>query len=173
MLLKSFVKLQRRQSKNSMVFAAMSLNKKLSALAITCLAVTIIFPHEVLAAASSAQNCVIGSSCTIGEFLLDDSSKSITNALCTITSNYPDGTNFLNSVSLNSGADGWYYYKFQTPDTEGKYNTKLSCTVSGVSQTTDKSFVSKQDSSSFSVNSISSAFLSYSSKVVTSFENIV
>lgn len=166
--------------------------KLISALAIVpALAAAVFIPSEVQAAAGGIQNCTVGSTCTIGEFLFDDASAPIVGATCTITSSYPDHTSFLSSENLSGGgSDGWYYYEFTSPATTGIYSTQISCTVSGDTLSIDKSFEvvtapatdpdaiassvwASPDRSLTSFGSLVSDIWSYSGRTVTSFGTLI
>ena len=96
---------------------------------IILLTAVIVAPQSAMAAAGGIQSCTASTTCTIGEFLYDDSATPISGATCTITSKYPDHTSFLASVAMSGGAsDGWYYHDFTAPATTGMYSTSVSCT---------------------------------------------
>ncbi|CAN5351620.1 hypothetical protein BH10PAT1_BH10PAT1_1140 [soil metagenome] len=158
------------------MLTARTLHKKSVALALSILAAAIVAPNSaVLAAAGGIQNCTASSSCTIGEFLFDDSSAPISGATCTTSSKYPDHTSFLTAQSLSGGSsDGWYYYEFTAPSTTGLYSTTISCTVSGDTLSIDKSFeVVSASGSSLDANTIASTVWSYSSRTLSSFGSLV
>lgn len=141
------------------------------ALALSCLTAALSIPSEVRAAAGGVQDCVVGSTCTIGEFLYDDSSAPIASAsaTCTITSKYPDHTSYISPTAMSGGgSDGWYYYEFTTPATTGMYSTQVSCTVSGDTLSIDKSFQAVAASSS-DPSTVASAVWGYSGKSLDSF----
>lgn len=144
---------------------------------IAALAAAIFSPSVVMAAAGGIQNCTVGATCTVGEFLYDDTNAPISGATCTITSSYPNLTSFASSVALSGGgSDGWYYYSFTSPDTLGMYPTTISCTVSGDTLSIDKSFqVNDAATSTASVDtaSIAEAVWGYSSRTVSSFGTLI
>src|SRR4030042_1119669 len=122
---------------------ARMLTKMQIALAIFCLTAALSIPSKVRAAAGGMQDCVAGSSCVIGEFLYDDSSAPINDATCTITSWYPDDTEFFpvdTEMDIPTQSDGWYSKTFAAPATLGFYRTTVSCTVSTDTLSIDKSF---------------------------------
>ncbi|MFS8159348.1 MAG: hypothetical protein ACMG6E_03885, partial [Candidatus Roizmanbacteria bacterium] len=96
-------------------------------------------PSSVLAAASP-QLCTVGKSCSVGEFLYDDSYQVITSGTCTFTSRYPDGSLYVNAQALTSTTDGWYAHTFTTPSTEGIYRSQICCTTGSDYLCIDKSF---------------------------------
>jgi len=129
---------------------------------------------EVQAAAGGIQNCTVGESCTIGEFLYDDDSQPLTGASCTLTSKYPDGTDHLVSEAMTGESDGWYGYTFTSPSTTGLYRATVGCTSGADSAYIDRSFEVKSVSlQSLDADSIASAVWSYSGRTVTSFGSLI
>ena len=61
------------------------------------------FPKGLMAAAGGPQICNPSATCTIGEFVYDDSYQPINSATCTITSRYPDSSLFLD-ISLGNNS---------------------------------------------------------------------
>ena len=106
------------------------------------------FSKDAWAASGNTQICQPSTNCTVGEFVYNDSYVPVTTATCTITSRYPDGSLFLNSVSMPVSAqgDGWYAYSFTAPSTLGLYRTEVKCIVGADTMALDKSFQVKQDS---------------------------
>jgi len=89
----------------------------------------VFFPSPIKAA---NQVCKIGSSCVLGEFLYDDNYTPINSDVsCKLTSRRPNGTIFLNEVSLSIGtSDGWYSYSVDTSSQdEGLYPSQICCTI--------------------------------------------
>lgn len=142
-----------------------------SALASMSFIAVAVFSHsEVMAAAGGIQDCTVGTSCKVGEFLYDDASAPINDAACTIASWYPDDTVFfaaLTAMDVPTQADGWYSKTFTAPATTGLYRTTVSCTVSGDTLTIDKSFQVNAVSSS-DPNAVATAVWSYSTRTVQS-----
>ncbi len=104
--------------------------------------------NVVYAATAGYQKCTEGSSCSIGEYLYDDSYDPIIDATCTLTARYPDGSLFLNSQSMTSAAqnDGWYYYAFNTSGmTLGTYRSQITCTTNGQTLRLDKTFTIEEN----------------------------
>lgn len=98
----------------------------------------LVSPMEIRAAIGLV-SCVSGTTCTVGEFLYDDSYLPITNATCTLTSRYPDGTVFL--LATPSGTtDGWYAQSFTTPGTTGTYRSQICCLVGADNLCLNKGF---------------------------------
>ena len=145
---------------------------------------TILFPIAIAAAFMSVSNikaasgsssvCNPSSTCTIGEFVYDDSYTIITTAVCSIKSRYPDGSVFLDLDNITATADGWYGYSFTAPSTTGYYRTQLCCMVDSQNMCLDKSFEVKETntSSSPSATEIAEAVWSYSSRTLSSFGNL-
>ncbi|QQG41631.1 MAG: SH3 domain-containing protein [Candidatus Woesebacteria bacterium] len=143
-----------------------------SALALTLLMTAAVFsPSEVTAAAGGIQNCIVGSTCTVGEFLYDDNSAPIAGATCSVTSEYPNLSSFLAAQPLSGGGvDGWYYYSFTAPSTTGMYPTTIACVVSGDTLKIDKSFqIDPVPASVPDTNSIATAVWGFSGKTLDSF----
>lgn len=98
-------------------------------------------PKLAWAGPAEYQRCKTGSLCVIGEFLYDDEYNPIATASCTLTSRYPDGSVFLNSVDMTAETDGWYYYSVDTADKpEGLYRSQMCCTATPDYLCLDKSF---------------------------------
>lgn len=99
------------------------------------------FTQKTWAGPTEYQRCKSGNVCVIGEFLYDDEYNPIATASCTLTSRYPDGNVFLNSVAMSVETDGWYYYLVDTNGKpEGLYRSQMCCTVSPDYLCLDKSF---------------------------------
>lgn len=143
-------------------------------LVVSAIAAALVFPKNTWAAAGNTQICNSGASCTIGEFLYNDSYASLTTATCKITSRYPNGTLFLNAVTMTSAAegDGWYFHTFTAPSTTGLYRTEVRCTVGSDVMALDKTF-EVSSSSSPSANDIASAVWGYSGRTLTGFGTLV
>lgn len=98
---------------------------------------------EVHAASAGFQKCIQGSSCSIGEYLYDDSYDPILDATCTLTSKNPDGSSLLNAASMTLAPqnDGWYAYSFDTTGMGvGVYRSQMTCVTNGETLRIDKSF---------------------------------
>lgn len=132
-------------------------------------------PKTTWAAAGNTQICNPGATCEIGEFVYDDSYSPLNSATCELTSRYPDGTIYLNSVAaaVSGQGDGWYSYEFTAPATEGMYRTEMRCDVDGEDMALDKSFEVRADSSSLNADDIAAATWSYSNRTLTSFGSLV
>lgn len=101
----------------------------------------IFWPKLVLAGPAEYQRCKTDNVCVIGEFLYDDEYDPIATASCTLTSHYPNGTLFLNSVVMTAETDGWYFYSFDTSNKpEGLYRSQMCCTATPDYLCLDKSF---------------------------------
>lgn len=112
---------------------------------------------RVVSGAAGITSCEVGKSCTVGEFLYNDSYTPITTATCTLTSRYPDGTSYLSSQSLTSTSDGWYAYTFTTPSTTGTYRSQICCTAGSDYMCLDKSFNVVSASSSLTATDVTNA----------------
>ncbi len=150
--------------------------KIFSALAIVAsLAVAPAFSSEVQAAAGGMQNCTVGDTCTIGEFLYDDNSTALIGADCTLTSKNPDGSAHLTSQAMTGQSDGWYAYEFISPATTGLYRATISCVISDDTVSIDKSFQIGEAAAAASVDeeAIADAVWGSSSRSLTSFGTLV
>ena len=90
--------------------------------------------------AAEYQNCETSSTCNIGEFLYDDSYAPNATASCTLTSRYPDGNLFLNSVPLVASSSGWYSYSTDSGTVIGVYPSQICCTTDTEYLCLDKTF---------------------------------
>lgn len=137
----------------------------------------LVFTKSTWAASGNVQECRPNTSCTVGEFLYNDSYSPITTATCTITSRYPNGTLFLNAVNMPVSAegDGWYAYTFTAPSTLGLYRTEVKCTVGTETLALDKSFEVQTApvTSVPSANDVAVAVWGYSSRSLTTFGTLV
>lgn len=110
------------------------------------------FPVSTRAASAVGIICQPNTTCTIGEFLYDDSYNSLTTASCSVKSYNPDGSVFINNVSASAASNGYYSYTFTAPSTNGIYPTQLCCTVSGSLMCLDKSFQVQSQTSQSSLS---------------------
>lgn len=132
-----------------------------------------LYPNLILA--TNMQNCTVSTSCTLGEFLYDDSYNPDTSATCSLNTKYPDGSNHITSQNLTTTADAWYGYTFTTPTTEGYYRGEICCDVEGEPLCIDKSFsaVAAVSGSSLTTTDIANSVWSSSSRTLTGFNNLV
>ena len=108
--------------------------------------------------------------CTIGEYLYDDTYAPLTGASCTLTSKYPDGTTYLNSVAMTGAADGWYKYDASIGTTEGLYHSTICCAPASGPLCIDKTFeVSSPSGSSLTP----AAIWGYSDRTLTGYGTLV
>lgn len=89
------------------------------------------------------QQCPVNTSCTIGEFLYNDDYSPVASATCSATVRKPDGTLFLNAVTMSESSDGWYSYSVNaTGAVFGLYRGMICCTPPADAQVClEKSFV--------------------------------
>src|SRR3989344_438779 len=89
------------------------------------------------------QQCPVNTSCTIGEFLYNDDYSPVASATCSATVRKPDGTLFLNAVTMSESSDGWYSYSVNaTGAVFGLYSGMICCTPPADAQVClEKSFV--------------------------------
>ena len=119
------------------------------------------------------QQCPIGDSCTIGEFLYDDEYVPITSATCTLTSRDPGGNLFLNAVAMSAAADGWYSYDVTTTGEDaGLYRSQVCCTSGTDYMCIDKTFEMLTPVTSSSSLTAADVW-SYSSRSLTDFGSLV
>lgn len=136
----------------------------------------LVFTKDTWAASGNVQVCQPNTSCTVGEFLYNDSYAPITTATCTITSRYPSGTLFLNAVNMPASAqgDGWYAHTFTTPSTLGLYRTEVKCTTGSETLALDKSFeVQSPPAAVATANDVAGAVWGYSSRSLTTFGSLI
>gem|GEM_PF-1484270 len=107
---------------------------------VVVLGVGLISPTQSYAIPAGYQQCEIGDTCAVGEFLYDDSYAPVATAACSITSRYPNGSVFVNSQSMSATSDGWYSYDIQATGSAGLYRSQICCTSSGDYMCLDKSF---------------------------------
>lgn len=144
--------------------------RKWSTIGLIVVVAFIMFTGRVMAAGSEYRSCQTSSTCTVGEFLYDDSYVPITTATCTFTSRYPNGTLFLNAVNMSSGTDGWYYYDISTDTTEGVYRSQICCTAGSDYLCLDKTFEVEAASGS---NLSAADIWNYPTRSLTSFGTLV
>ena len=102
-------------------------------------------PNPPTLSPATINKCGSSASCTIGEFLFDDEYTPIATASCDLTSRYPNGTVFLNGVSLSGTSDGWYGYDLDTTgESEGFYRSQICCTHESEYLCIDKSYIISQ-----------------------------
>lgn len=134
------------------------------------------FSKVAWAASGNTQICTVGSSCTVGEFVYDDSYVALNSATCQITSRNPDGTLYLNAQAMTHASenDGWYYHSFTTPSTTGLYRTEVKCTIGSDVIALDKSFeVQASPTTPPSANDIAVATWGYSNRSLSTFGSLV
>ncbi|KKP72451.1 MAG: hypothetical protein UR68_C0015G0012 [Candidatus Roizmanbacteria bacterium GW2011_GWA2_35_19] len=121
------------------------------------LALVLISSPKVTLAYNEYQKCDKGSTCTVGEFLYDDSYVPIATADCTFTSRYPDGSLFVNSDTMDSQSDGWYSYLVVASGSAGLYRSQVCCTAGADYLCLDKSFKVEATTSALTKTDVSSA----------------
>lgn len=132
---------------------AAQIKKNIFLAAVLLAVAALAFSKDAWAASGNTQICQPDTSCTIGEFVYDDSYVPVTTATCTITTRYPDGTLFLDGVSMPASAegDGWYAHSFTAPATLGLYRTEVTCIVGSDTMSLDKTFEVKDELTETSV----------------------
>lgn len=135
----------------------------------------LVFAQNTWAASGNIQVCHPNTSCTIGEFVYNDSYTPLTSATCTITSRYPDGSLFLNNVSMPVSAqgDGWYAHTFTAPTTVGLYRTEVKCIVGSDTMALDKSFEVQIAPSTLTSNDIAVSVWGYSNRSLSTFGTLI
>ena len=130
-----------------------------------------LFAPPVLAA--TYQQCTTSSTCVIGEFLYDDEYQPQTDAICTLTAKYPDGSDFL-TASASAGSNAWYYYDAAIGTTEGLYPANLCCCSDADYLCLYKSFEVKAAAAAAAATSLTAADVwNYSSRSLTSFGSLI
>lgn len=141
--------------------------------------VALVLPMEARAASGNVQICNPSTSCTVGEFVYDDTYAAENSATCTITSRYPDSSLLFNAQALTHASenDGWYYHTFTAPTTTGLYRTTIQCVVNSETIALDKTFevqsAASGGGSSPTANEIAEATWSYSGRSLSTFGNLV
>jgi hypothetical protein len=134
--------------------------------------IVLIFSLASPARATEYQNCSTSQNCTLGEFLYDDTYSPDATASCTLTSRKPDGTVFLNSVSMVASSSGWYSYPAAIDNIEGIYPTEICCTTVDDYLCLDKTFRVSTDSTASSTLTAKDVW-TYSDRSVTTFGNLI
>lgn len=159
------------------MITARSANKAYLAIILTVAA--LVFPLNIRAASGNIQICQSNTSCTIGEFLYNDSYSPLTSATCNITSRYPNGTLLLNNLNMpvSSQGDGWYAHTFTAPSILGLYRTEVKCTAGTEVLALDKSFEVQSPppppAAIPTANDVAAAVWGYSGRTLTSFGSLV
>ena len=137
-------------------------------------AAALMFETDVKAAAGAPLVCAPSTTCTVGEYVYDDSYTLVVDAACTITSYTPDNVLYQDGVALST-TNGWYYKTFTAPETTGLYRAEVCCLVDGEKMCLDKSFEVKANASGSSVSAadIAEAVWGYSGRTLTSFGTLV
>ena len=152
-----------------MVTAHLAHQNKSAIVVVTLVGAVLIAPLSVRAASGSNRSCTVGTSCTVGEFLYDDTYAAVTGATCTITSKYPDGTAHLTGQGM-AETSGWYAHEFTAPTTTGYYRAQVCCTVSGETMCLDKSFAVEAVAASVpTASDVATAVWGYSGRTMSSF----
>ena len=139
----------------------------------TLLAAALAFPKAAWAAAGAKITCYSGATCTVGEFLYDDSYAPIDSASCVINSLYPDASTFLNIGVSSPASVGWYSHSFTAPTTTGYYRTQICCTSGEDYLCLDKSFdVATAAATIASTDEIAEAVWGYSTRTMSGFGNL-
>src|SRR3989344_4158935 len=147
-----------------MVTAHLAHQNKSAIVVVTLVGAVLIAPLSVRAASGSNRSCTVGTSCTVGEFLYDDTYAAVTGATCTITSKYPDGTAHLTGQALTE-TSGWYAHEFTAPTTTGYYRAQVCSTVSRETMCLDKSFAVEAVAASVpTATDVATAVWGYSSR---------
>lgn len=151
-------------------------NKKyIKKVATPLLGVAFLFMATNSIKAGNVQVCSPSSTCTVGEYLYDDSYQPEVGASCVLNIKNTDGTSFLSNQSLTATSDAWYGHTFTSSSTVGYYRAEICCDISADHMCIDKSFEVKNDASGSgsSADDIASAVWNYSGRTLTGFNNIV
>ena len=108
---------------------------------------------------AAPQPCTIGQTCTIGEFLYDDTYTPDASASCTLNVTTPSGSTLYANQTMTSRGDGWYSFNLVTATASaGLYPSRICCTPVGSDQLClDKSFELNPAPSTLSSTDIQSA----------------
>jgi hypothetical protein len=145
---------------------------KLTALLIIA---ALVSPSVTRAASGGPQICAPSASCTIGEFLYNDSYAPINDATCKLTTHAPNGDLYQDQLVMTPAAqsDGWYSYTFTSPATTGLYRSQVCCDSGTDHLCLDKSFEIKATSTGASSDDIATAVWGYSGRTLSSFGTLV
>lgn len=120
--------------------------------------------------AGDYQQCLTSATCTLGEFLYDDSYSPLPSQTCTLNAKDPSGTAFITNQAMTSRSDGWYSYDATIGTTEGLYTATICCTPATGTVCLDKSFEVKAASGS---SLTPAAIWNYSDRTLTSYGSLV
>lgn len=100
------------------------------------------FSKNAWAASGNVQICQQNGTCTVGEFLYNDSYAPIANASCHFSSKYPNGDPFVNYQLMVPAPedDGWYSYDVVATGSAGLYRSTICCQDGTDYLCLDKSF---------------------------------
>ncbi|MBI5126872.1 SH3 domain-containing protein [Candidatus Roizmanbacteria bacterium] len=103
------------------------------------------------------QKCDKDTTCTVGEFLYDDSYDPISSAECRLTSRYPNGDIFINGDLMDSETDGWYSYAVEATGAAGLYRSQVCCLAGSDYLCLDKSFKIEATTSALTKTDVANA----------------
>jgi len=108
----------------------------------------------------------------VGEFIYNDDYTPTTDD-CTISIYSPTGSTLVNEVVMDVETNGWHYYSYTAPSTEGKYPAFITCgtLIGGDLLKVDKSFRVREPEVTNS--SIASSVWSSGSRTLTAFGSLV
>lgn len=132
-------------------------SKKVKILGILFFILGLFYAPKMALAYNEYQKCDSGTTCTVGEFLYDDSYVPIATANCTFTSRYPDGSLFVNSDAMDSQSDGWYSYLVEATGSAGLYRSQICCTAGADYLCLDKSFKVEASASALTKQDVADA----------------
>lgn len=134
------------------------------------LALLLIILTPSVVKATEYQQCQTSATCTIGEFLYDDSYSPLPSQTCTLNAKDPSGTAFITNQAMTSRSDGWYSYDATIGTIEGLYTATICCTPASGTVCLDKSFEVKAASGS---SLTPAAIWNYSDRTLTSYGSLV
>ena len=121
-------------------------------------------------AATKYQECKSSSTCTLGEFLYDDSYTPLPGQACTLSIQNPSGTTILTNAAMTDRGDGWYSYIATTDTTTGLYTATMCCTPTDGKICLDKSYEVK---ASTGTDLTASDIWNYPTRTMTSYGSLV
>ena len=139
-----------------------SLSKKIAT--ITML-VGVVFTPSVLLAANNVY--APGDTVTIGEYIYNDDFSPNTGT-CTVDIASPSGTALVSAVTMSFNANGWHYYNYTAPSTNGKYPAVITCGSSGTGDLIKESQPFIVTSPTLTSSSIASSVWSNGTRTITS-----
>ena len=112
-----------------------------------------------------------GDTVTIGEYVYNDDYTPTTDP-CTVTITSPAGTVLVSSAAMTANADGWHYYSYTAPGTNGRYPTTISCGSSGTGDLITEAQPFIVQTPTMTDSSVATAVWGSGSRTLTSFGSL-